>query len=747
MSRRGAQPAWATRRRTTSLETATPQHISEPRDVGTAVFGADDAVSGPQSTRTRPTPRRLADGLLPMPQVSAIAPDTALLINPEVPEHKRLCWNCQHRVGRSSDSTPAATTGHCGRCGSEFNFRPPLATGDTVAAQYEVQGCLAHGGLGWIYLAVDRNVSDRWVVLKGLQNPQDFEAHVVALAERQFLSEMTHPGIVKIYNFVRHGNDGYIVMEYVSGLSLKRIHDLAQPAQLPVAQAIAYVMEVLPALDYLHSFGLAYNDLKPDNIMVTDDEVKLIDLGAVAAMASYGSIYGTPGYMAPEITHTGPTIASDIYTVGQTLAALTLSMSHTDAHGVRSLPDPGSEPVLLQYPGLHRLLERALDIDPARRFSSAYAMHNQLAGVLRVILAEDTGREHPRATLEFGAHRGEFGITTLLSPLEGIRAGQPHTPLLSPSEVANALPVPLIDPEDPSHDLLAPLLYSQPNQALDTLRQDRVRVRDGTISPPWSYDHESTLVALRAHLELNDVHSAEAALATLDGASPDWRLPWYQGITALLEQDYHRAHEHFDVVYGCLPGEITAALAMAVSAELIVHHRSRADERDRWVTVAATFYRMVWRTNRSVVSAAFGLVRQLIVADELSEAVAILDEVPEASRHFAVAQISAALLLVSRPPTRLSLDDIHDAARRAGAHAADPRALPLRLLTVGAAIAWLESTACPPTATLFGVPLTTTGLRRELERSLRTLASTTTDRWHRYRIVDLANQIRPRTWW
>ena len=65
-------------------------------------------------------------------------------------------------------------------------------------------GCLAHGGLGWIYLAVDRNVADRWVVLKGLLDTGDEDALAAAVAERQFLAEVEHPLIVEIYNFVQH---------------------------------------------------------------------------------------------------------------------------------------------------------------------------------------------------------------------------------------------------------------------------------------------------------------------------------------------------------------------------------------------------------------------------------------------------------------------------------------------------------------------------------------------------------------
>ena len=97
-----------------------------------------------------------------------------------------------------------------------------------VADQYDVQGCIAHGGVGWIYLAIDRNVSDRWVVLKGLLQPGGEQAQAIAVAERQFLAMVNHPGIVKIYNFVEHpGFDGspigYIVMEYIGGTTLQAI--------------------------------------------------------------------------------------------------------------------------------------------------------------------------------------------------------------------------------------------------------------------------------------------------------------------------------------------------------------------------------------------------------------------------------------------------------------------------------------------------------------------------------------------
>jgi len=95
---------------------------------------------------------------------------------------------------------------------------------------------------------------------------------------------------------------------------------------MPVEQALGYLLEVIPALSYLHSLGLVYNDLKPENIMLTEDNVELIDMGAVSGIGDFGCIYGTKGFQAPEIVRTGPTVATDIYSVGRTLANLTVDI-------------------------------------------------------------------------------------------------------------------------------------------------------------------------------------------------------------------------------------------------------------------------------------------------------------------------------------------------------------------------------------------------------------------------------------
>ncbi|MEA3526960.1 tetratricopeptide repeat protein [Nocardia implantans] len=759
---------------------STPQYVAPPRalavdsvpsavepdgredggehTIGTAelLLGAleSDPGSG-RSGRSRPSGRRLGGGLVSMPKVSPLDPRTAVMQNPEVPEHKRFCWKCQQPVGRTAEGKPGAVEGECGRCASPFNFRPLLQPGEMVADQYEVQGCLAHGGLGWIYLAIDRNVSDRWVVLKGLQNPLDFEAHVVALAERQFLSEVAYPGIVKIHNFVKHRSgrdvaDGYIVMEYVGGRSLKKMLDLRAPERIPASEAIAFMMEILPALDYLHSFGLAYNDLKPDNIMVSEDEVKLIDLGAVAAMESYGSIYGTPGYQAPEITETGPTVASDIYTVGRTLAALVLDMpKNPEGHQLPGIPSPEDQPLLRDYPALYRLLCRATDPDPRRRFPTAYAMYGQLAGVLRMVLAYDTGKEHPQASLEFGAMRGDFGIETLIGQTDGMTDGRHRLPALDAPSVVAALPVPLIDSEDPSADLLSTLLHGDPRHALDALRRTADRIVSGTIPEPETFELEGTLTAVRAHLDLGEVVPACDRLADLrPDYGTDWRIEWYSAVAALLDGQYERAYEYFDLVHGMLPGEIAPALALAATAELTLQHLGDAAD-DRWHRLAEEYYRTVWRTNHGVVSAAFGLARRLAADGDLLEAVEVLDQVPEASRYQSVARMTGCLLLVSQPIPETTEADLLEAAARLDAAPDEPRALQLQVIVVGAALEWVRAggQSATPDATLLGFPFTTLGLQRGLETSLRALARIAPHRLHRYRLVDLANYVRPKSRW
>ena len=359
---------------------------------------------------------RLGAGLVQVPPIPRPDPREMVLDNPEVPERKRFCSrsDCGAQVGRARGDRPGRTEGFCTKCGHPYSFVPKLKAKDVVHGQYEVVGCLAHGGLGWVYLAVDRAVSDRWVVLKGLLDTGDQDAMAAAISERRFLAEIEHANIVRIYNFVEHLDqrtgslDGYIVMEYVGGKSLKEIANARRTAQgrrdpLPVEQACAYGIEALEALGHLHSRNLLYCDFKVDNAIQTEDQLKLIDMGAVRRTDDEESaIYGTVGYQAPEVAEVGPSVASDLYTVARTLAVMTFDFQGYTNVYVDSLPDPDHIEVFRQYESFYRLLVRATDPDPARRFASAQEMTEQLTGVLREVVSLQTGRARPALSTLFG---------------------------------------------------------------------------------------------------------------------------------------------------------------------------------------------------------------------------------------------------------------------------------------------------------------------------------------------------------
>jgi serine/threonine-protein kinase PknG len=675
--------------------------------------------------------RRLGGGLVEIPRVQAIDPTSALMTNPVVAESKRFCWNCGRPVGRSTPEGRAQSEGWCQFCGSPYSFLPQLSPGELVAGQYEIKGCIAHGGLGWVYLAVDKNVNDRPVVLKGLVHSGDAEAQSIAMAERRFLAEVTHPGIVKIFNFVEHddkrGNPvGYIVMEYVGGHSLKE----TKGDKLPVAQAVAYILEILPALGYLHSIGLSYNDLKPENIMVTEEQLKLIDLGAVSAINSFGYLYGTPGYQAPEIVRTGPTVATDIYTVGRTLAAMTLNMPTRKGRYVDGLPE--DDPVLQAYDSYRRMLRRATDPDPRRRFDSAEEMSGQLLGVLREVVAQDTGVARPGLSTVFSPPRSTFGVNLLVAHTDVYLDGQVHAEKLTAHEIVTALPVPLVDPTDVGAPVLSATVLSQPVQTLDSLRAARHGALDSE-GIDLTQSVELPLMEVRALLDLGDVAKAMRKLDDLaERVGWRWRLVWFRAVAELLTGDYDSATKHFTEVLDLLPGELAPKLALAATAELA----GAGDE--------AKFYTTAWNTDNGVVSAGFGLARALSTGGDREGAVRTLDQVPATSRHFTTARLTSAVALLSgRSSTELTEEQIRDAARRVEALPdTEPRVLQIRALVLGTAMDWIGENQAS-TNHILGFPFTQHGLRLGVEASLRGLARLARTRAHRYSLVDMANNVRP----
>lgn len=709
---------------------------------------------------------RLGAGLVTVPEVPRPDPRAAVMANPEVPERKRFCSrsDCGAPVGRSRGDRAGRTEGFCTKCGHPYSFVPKLRGGDVVHGQYEVAGCLAHGGLGWVYLAVDKAVSDRWVVLKGLLDTGDQDAMAAAISERRFLAEIEHSNIVRIYNFVEHldqrtgSMDGYIVMEYVGGKSLKEIaNDRRTPDgrrdPLPVEQACAYGIEALEALGHLHSRNLLYCDFKVDNAIQTEDQLKLIDMGAVRRMDDDESaIYGTVGYQAPEVAELGPSVASDLYTVARTLAVLTFDFQGYTNVFVDSLPDPDGIEVLRTYESFYRLLVRATDPDPGRRFASAQEMAEQLTGVLREVVALQSGRPRPALSTLFGAetrvtdtelfeeHTDDVSVLGARTPRRGRKAlptsvagrgGSFLRPLDVPA-TALALPVPRVDPGDPNAGFLAGLLAAAPAELLTALH----------AAPVASL--ELRLRELRARLEMGDVTMAGRSLAALEEQHPDdWRVVWYRGVTSLVTGDQAGAALSFDAIYDAFPGEPAPKLALGVCAEVL----GQLDN-------AAEYYRLVWATDPSYVSAAFGLARVQLAAGDRAAAVRTLESVPESSIHYTAARVAAVRARLRRRPANEPLGaDLTAAAAQVsalqgfGLDAVRRERLCTEVL--GTALDWVLSGspgAGPAGTVLLGSALDERGLRFGLERSYRVLARLAQQGEERIELVERANRFRPRTW-
>ncbi|HEX4703370.1 MAG TPA: tetratricopeptide repeat protein [Pseudonocardiaceae bacterium] len=694
--------------------------------------------------------RRIGGGLVEVPRVPYRDPASAVMDEPEVPEGKRFCSNCVKPVGRGVDGEPGSPEGRCAHCGTAFSFRAKLHEGDLVGGQYEVLGALAHGGLGWIYLARDHNVNDRWVVLKGLIDTGDTSAMAAAVAEKQFLSQVEHANIVKIYNFVQHadsssGNQvGYIVMEYIGGESLRQIALAHKDSEqrvtpLPLARVLAYGLEVLPAMGYLHSVGLLYCDLKPDNVIQTDAQVKLIDLGAVRHVDDTESpIFFTSCYSAPEIATEGPSVQSDVYTVGRMLAVLSFDFVGYTKEFRHTLPTAQQVPLFSLFGSYQRLLRRATHPDPDRRFGSAEDMAEQLTGVLREVLALGTREPRPGRSAVFGPEVRTFGAE-LVHPT----SGNPAVP--SPpdwGDVISGLPVPQVDTDDPAAGLvggLAATAGAAPTELLEALR----------AAPPASM--EAKLWRARALMDMGELNQAARELAdasALDALGQpvpdvpyDWRISWSRGLLSLAARRPRDARAAFEHVYDVVPGELAPKLALAVSAECCGDHFA-----------AARLYELVWRTDRSFVTAAFGLARTYLALGDRSGALEVLESVPDRSSYYIAAQTAVIAARTSwTPPERLTERDLVDAGVRVERLNLDAeRRAKLAADVLRAAVGWVRAgrpNAAPGgvNGRVLGCELTERGLRFGLEGCYRMLARLAGNVADRVELVDLANSIRPRT--
>jgi serine/threonine-protein kinase PknG len=422
-------------------------------------------------------------------------------------------------------------------------------------------------------------------------------------------------------------------------------------------------------------------------------------------------VYGTVGYQAPEIAETGPTRATDLFTVGRTLAVLCTVFAGYQSTYRFTLPARGDVELYARHGSLHRLLLRATAPDPDARFQTADEMSAQLVGVLREIVAGATGTPAPGVS------------TTFTAPGRGS------------TDVADrrALPTPLVDPDDP----LAAVILAIGPAGPEAIAEQRSAIQASNVHASNAPGSTSALDLWLARALVDDDRIAEAT-AVLDAvgrADPwDWRVPWYRAIAALADGAPSSATRELELVLATLPGELAPKLALGVAAELA------GDP-----TAATAWYEIVSRTDPGFTSAAFGLARCHAALGDRDGAVAAYGRVPDTSSAHVDARIAEARLLVTDGAAAPA--DVRRAATIVEQLPldAEQRGV-LAALVLEASLGLLDRGVSPdPAMLVLGFPFTDRDIRRALEATYRSSARRAATPAERVTLVERANRVRPRS--
>ncbi|MGH8876861.1 MAG: serine/threonine-protein kinase, partial [Stackebrandtia sp.] len=262
-----------------------------------------------------------------------------------------------------------------------------MLPGQLLGERYRLESEAGSGGMGTVWRALDTRI-ERTVAIKILHShlASDDQLRMRFAREARAVGALQHPGIVQLYDFTETSIDGepmaYLVMEYVEGHSLA---DLLSPRDnLPVAQTMELVAAAAMGLQAAHDQGIIHRDVKPGNILVGADAVKIVDFGISQShgdikLTSTGHFMGSLHYVSPEQLQ-GETLTpiSDVYSLGV--------VAYEALTGTR--PFAGDTPASILTGHLHHaptplptdipapvaaVVMRALDKDPSKRYPSAAA--------------------------------------------------------------------------------------------------------------------------------------------------------------------------------------------------------------------------------------------------------------------------------------------------------------------------------------------------------------------------------------
>jgi len=267
---------------------------------------------------------------------------------------------------------------------------PPAASGERRIGKYIVKGELGRGGMGAVYLAeqpsLGREVAIKELILSPAADPT---ALMRFLQEAQVMARTSHPNLVQVHDLEQIGDANYIVLEFVRGKSLR---DMVNQGPIPLPKTFAVMHGVLQALDYAHRHAIVHRDMKPENVLLSDEgNVKVADFGiarltddsgAGSTATKTGTTVGTPQYMSPEqVASSKVDGRSDLYSAGIMFYELVVGQppfTASEADGpftlmAKHVQAPPKPPSVLR-PGLDLRLEevilKSLSKRPEERFQT-----------------------------------------------------------------------------------------------------------------------------------------------------------------------------------------------------------------------------------------------------------------------------------------------------------------------------------------------------------------------------------------
>jgi serine/threonine protein kinase len=201
---------------------------------------------------------------------------------------------------------------------------------DKVIGKFQIIGKISSGGMATVYRAVQSGLG-RTVALKILHShlTETQEFHDRFFREAKITASLSHPNIVKIFDYGREEAHHYLAMEFIDGWSLD--HYLSGGRRLPLQMGLFIITEICRALEHAHERGVIHRDLKPQNILIArNGDVKLADFGmarlldgSMQNITAPNHVAGTPQFMSPEQVRGGEVGApSDIFSIGTLLYLL-----------------------------------------------------------------------------------------------------------------------------------------------------------------------------------------------------------------------------------------------------------------------------------------------------------------------------------------------------------------------------------------------------------------------------------------